>query len=70
MKKIDSYWVSIAVIVFGVWLIWFSRVSYHATNDTWYTMLIIAMIVRVVAGAGLVAVGLITLTINDLFKKP
>ena len=70
MKKIDSYWVSIAVMIIGVWLMWTSQVSYRVSSDNWFTMLVIAAIARIVAGAGLVVTGLITLTINDIFKRP
>jgi len=70
MKKIDSYWVSIAVMIIGVWLMWTSQVSYRVSSDNWFTMLVIAAIARIVTGAGLVVTGLITLTINDIFKRP
>ncbi|MCL2118181.1 MAG: hypothetical protein FWH27_07115 [Planctomycetaceae bacterium] len=70
MKKIDSYWVSIAVMIIGVWLMWTSRVNYQVSSDNWFTMLVIAAIAGIVTGAGLVATGLITLTINDIFKRP
>ena len=69
MKKIDSYWVSLAIIVIGLGLILFTVSPGGLPTGERFVMHMILLTTKVVAGAGLVTVGLITLTINDIFKK-
>ncbi|MCL2622409.1 MAG: hypothetical protein FWD31_01985 [Planctomycetaceae bacterium] len=76
MKKFDPYWVSLAVIIFGVVLIclplvyfdgWKHGVSHY---DLAYIMSMIATIAMKLVGGLLVAAGLLSLTISEIFKKP
>ena len=74
MKKIDPYWVSIAVIIFGVVLIClpfvhFESWKYAQHNDLIYTMSMIATIAMKMIGGLLVSAGLLSLTISETFRK-
>ena len=61
MKKIDSYWISLAVIVIGLGLIWFTVNPGSLHGGDRFVMTMLLVIAKVVAGAGLVTVGLIVL---------
>ena len=75
MKKYDLYWVSFAVIIFGVVLIClplihFESWKYGQHNEVIYIMSMIATIAMKIIGGLLVAAGLLSLTISETFKKP
>ena len=75
MTKYDPYWISLAVILFGVVLIClplvhFESWKYGQQNDVIYIMSMIATIAMKLIGGLLVAAGLLSLTISETFKKP
>jgi len=75
MTKFDPYWISLAVIIFGVLLICMPLVHfisrlYIPSPDIIYIMSMIATIAMKMIGGLLVAAGLLSLTIRVTFTKP